>query len=112
MIRPPQKKDPDMLHNHAVVVRMTGQEHADALAVAAEMGISVSRLMRSRAEALPPSRIDRDAAIGFDRIGVNLNQIAHRINSGTHPELAEILPILEELRSRLIESSFVLRSRK
>lgn len=112
MSRPPQKKDPALLHDHAVVVRMTGAEHADAIAVSARLGISVSRLMRSRAEALPPSRLERDAAIAFDRIGVNLNQIAHRVNSGTHPELADIMPILDELRARLIDVSFDLRSRK
>ena len=111
-VAPKTTKAPEDRHSITVCVRLTPKEHADALAIAATLGISVSRLMRSRAESIPATRVERDLASNFDKIGINLNQIAHRINSGTNPELSEVLPVLEELRSKLIDTASDLRRRK
>jgi hypothetical protein len=93
------------------VVRFTDAEHADAVACAAALGISLSRLCRSRAEALPPSRADLELASELRQIGINVNQIAHQINAGNAPGLEVILPVLEALHGGLSELRGQLRSR-
>ena len=93
------------------VVRFTDAEHADAVACATALGISLSRLCRSRAEALPPSQADLELASEIQRIGVNLNQIAHQINAGNAPGLEVILPVLEALNGELSELRGQLRKR-
>ncbi len=98
-------------HTRLVTVRMTPDEHADALSVAAALGVSVSRLMRSRAEALPPPRADLALASEIQKIGVNVNQIAHQINAGNAPGLEVILPVLEILHGELSELRSQLRRR-
>ncbi len=100
---------PTRTHTH--VVRFTDAEHADAVACAAALGISLSRLCRSRAEALPPPRADLELASEIQRIGVNVNQIAHQINAGNAPGLEVILPVLEALHGELSELRGQLRAR-
>ena len=90
---------------------MTPDEHADALAVAGALGVSLSRLMRSRAEALPPPRVDLALAAEIQKIGVNVNQIAHQINAGNAPRLEVILPVLEILHGELSQLRSQLRRR-
>lgn len=84
-----------------VIVRMTVQEHADARTCARSLGVTMSRLMRSRSEVLPPPRADLELAAQFTRIGNNINQIAHAINAGGQPELAQVISALAQLQESL-----------
>lgn len=107
--RRPATKAPENRRSVMVHLRMTAEEHATAKAVATRLGIPVSRLLRSRAEALPPSKTDLAVAAEFTRIGSNINQIAHVLNGGDHPELDSIMPILEQLHGELAELRHTLR---
>lgn len=93
-----------------VPVRMTDAEHADAGACARALGISLSRLMRSRAEALPPARADLRTAAELARVGSNLNQLVHQIHLGFAPEVAELEPVLTELHVQVADLRRRLRS--
>jgi hypothetical protein len=88
-----------------VPVRMSDLERAIAQSCADALGISVSRLLRSRAEALPPLRAatDLQAAAELGRIGSNLNQLVHLIHAGFAPQVAELSPLLIELRERVTD---------
>lgn len=99
------------LRTRTFLVRMTDDEHADAKACAQALGVSLSRLMRSRAEALPPSRVDLALASEITRIGSNMNQIARQLNAGNAPGLSEVIPVLDELHAALSELRGQLRSR-
>ena len=73
-------------HRHRIVaVRMSDAEHADASACAAALGISLARLLRSRAAAIPPSRTDLTTARELTRIGNNLNQLVRQVHGGFRP---------------------------
>lgn len=100
------KRDTQKLptRTHIVPVRMSDEEHAIASACASALGISLSRLMRSRAEALPPyppAKIDLDAARELTRIGNNLNQMARTLHSGFGTRASELEAILLELREEV-----------
>lgn len=109
MSRPEGPKAPT--RSRTVLVRMTPQEHDDVRSFALSLGISVSRLLRSRPEALPPPRADLELAADFARIGNNLNQMTRAINCGTHPELALILADLAALQEYLARFRGLLRRR-
>lgn len=55
-------------------------------------------------DKLPPviPAVNREAWIALGRVGTNLNQIAHGINAGDIPDLAEIRAVLAELRATLL----------
>ena len=110
--RRPATKAPEDRHSRTLSIRLTPAEHADAVVVAEALGISVARLMRSRAEALPPNRADKELATELVRIGVNINQIAHAINAGTQPQLAELVPVLDGLNASIEELRSQLRRRE
>ena len=95
-----------------VPVRMTDAEYADALACAQALGISLSKLMRSRGTALPASRVDLSLASELHRIGVNVNQITHALNAGLSPELSSVLATTTELMSALTKLREQLMVRK
>lgn len=88
-----------------VAVRMSDAEHADACACAAALGISLARLMRSRAAAIPPSRTDLATARELTRIGNNLNQLVRQVHGGFRPHLE---PVLLELREQIAELAITL----
>lgn len=95
-----------------VPVRMSDAEYADARACADALGISLSRLMRSRAEALPPmhSTTDLRTANELARIGSNLNQLVHLLHGRYGVRSLEITHVLTELRSELADIRWRLRS--
>lgn len=94
-----------------VPVRMNPSEYADACACAEALGISLSRLMRSRAEALPPMRavIDLQTAAELGKVGSNINQLTRAMNSGFAPQIGDLEPLLLELRELLLNVSIGLR---
>ncbi len=108
--RPEGPKAP--ARTRTILVRMTPQEHADVRSFALSLGISMSRLLRSRPEALPPPRADLALAADFARIGNNLNQMTRAVNSGTHPELVLILAELAALQEVLSQFRGLLRRRR
>lgn len=95
-----------------VPVRMTDAEHAEAAACARTLGISLSRLMRSRAEALPPLRASTDlaAAAALGRIGSNLNQLVHLLHLQNDVPSSELIVVLFELRELVTDLRGRLRS--
>lgn len=95
-----------------VPVRMTDAEHAEAAACACTLGISLSRLMRSRAEALPPLRASTDlaAAAALGRIGANLNQLVHLLHMQFNVQPSTLMVVLVELREEVTELRGRLRS--
>ena len=93
MARPrkaPEEKRDDLLNP-----RLTTAERAEMERNAAALGISPPEFMRRRtlgyrlpeAAAVQQARASLGAA--FNRLGVNLNQIAHKLNSGGQPSALE-----------------------
>ena len=101
MSRSPEEKR--ALRTRTFLIRMTPEEHTDALACAQTLGVSLARLMRSRAEALPPPRADLAVATELTRIGTNLNQIAHTLNSGFDANRDELKDLLLNLRNQVAD---------
>ncbi len=101
----------DENRTRVVPVRMNQAEYEDASACAEAMGISLSRLMRSRAEALPPLRaaVDLRVAGELARIGSNINQVARAVHSGAAPRVDRLEPLLKELHELLLQVSTELR---
>ena len=49
----------------------------------------------------PRPKVDADTYLELRRVGVNINQIAHRLNCGEIPEMVEIWHYLDALEVRL-----------
>lgn len=99
------------LRTHTVIVRMTEEEHAHAMTHANFLGISMSRLMRSRVESLPPPRVDLAVATELASIGSNLNQIVRTLHSGFGVRADALEVLLLELRDQLADLRGQLRRR-
>lgn len=83
-----------------VNIRLTEAENAKAIAYATASGVSPANWIRITVFSgkFPPiklSTVDADLYRELKKIGVNLNQIAHRINQGDFPK--EYLGHQEEL---------------
>ncbi len=85
MARP--KLAPQEQKSLTISFRVTPIEHAQMLAVAAQHGMRVSGLARRKAlgvrlpAPVQEAKLQADAVAALNRIGVNLNQIAKRVNS-------------------------------
>lgn len=99
------------LRTRSFLVRMTPDEHADALACAKATGVSLSRLMRSRAETLPPPRADLVVASELTRIGSNLNQMVRADHSGFGVRADELEALLLDVRDQVASLRGQLRRR-
>jgi hypothetical protein len=93
MARPrksPQEKRDDLLG-----VRFTTAERAEVEHNAAALGISPPEFTRRRTlgyrlpEAAAVEQARASLGAGFNRLAVNMNQIARRLNSGEHPPAVE-----------------------
>ncbi len=70
-----------------VHLRVTEKEKAEFTAKAAAAGVALSEYLRKAALQIGMvHRYDQAAVHQFRKIGVNLNQIAHYLNSGNAPE--------------------------
>ena len=70
-----------------VHLRVTEKEKAEFTAKAAAAGVALSEYLRKAALQIGVvHRYDQAAVHQFRKIGVNLNQIAHYLNSGNAPE--------------------------
>jgi hypothetical protein len=89
-----------------VPVRFTPVERERLDEITREMGLSLSGYIRrlvldhplpSRRPIRPIPEINQDLYVELRRIGVNLNQLAQRMNRAESPDRQEILPVLELL---------------
>ena len=93
MARP--RKAPEEKRDDQLNPRLTTAERAEIEHHAAALGIAPTDFMRRRtlgyrlpqADAVRQERASLGAA--FNRLGVNMNQIAHRLNSGARPSDVE-----------------------
>lgn len=100
-------KDDRACHTHFVFSR---QEYDTLCTKAKKCGLSRSAYLRrlimdQPVKARPPEAI-RDLYVEINRIGVNINQIAHNANAGlTHPDsaAAQALFLLGQIHNRLRE---------
>ena len=88
---PKGKRDPSRRSDHRLFVRVTNDERAALEAVAAELGISMSEVVRRAAVALmgagPTLDGDERDEVAhltgeLNAVGRNLNQVARALNSG------------------------------
>jgi hypothetical protein len=93
MARP--TKAPEEKRDDRISPRLTTAERAQIEHNAAALGIAPTDFMRRRTLGyrLPdPAAVQQgQARLGsaFNRLAVNMNQIAHRLNSGEHPSAVE-----------------------
>jgi hypothetical protein len=93
MARP--RKSPEERRDDRISPRFTTAERAEVEQNAAAYGISPAEFTRRRTLGyrLPdPAAVQiGQARLGsaFNRLAVNMNQIAHRLNSGEHPRAVE-----------------------
>lgn len=105
MARP--KLPPQEQKSERIIVRLTPIEHAQAQLAAARHGISVAELVRRRLMGirLPASpteaKINADAVAALNRIGINLNQIARRLNSGKPINIDRIIATLDRIHDEM-----------
>ena len=105
MARP--KLPPQDQKSKRMIVRLTPIEHAQAQLAADQAGIGISefarrRLMGVRLPASPTEeKLNADAVAALNRIGINLNQIAKRINSGGGVNVGKIMDALERIDAEM-----------
>jgi len=107
MARP--KKAPEEKRDDALNPRLTSAERAEIEENAALLGLSPSEFMRRRTlgyrlpEAVAAVRKTAALATAFNKLGVNMNQIARHLNSGRDPsELeAELQALIERVNAEL-----------
>jgi len=92
LLRPEERKDEVL-----PAVRVTAAERIFVEEQAANAGLSLSEYQRLRLlkKKVPPRRASADQAllVELNRVGVNLNQIARRINAGRNlpPDFPDLL---------------------
>lgn len=89
-----------------ITVRLTEDELQSLLARAAKNGQTLTdygrcRLLsgaRRKAKTAPQRFFDPEIWTQIRRLGVNLNQIAHRLNADRHPAPPTLEPLLKDIR--------------
>ena len=103
MARP--RKAPEDRRDDQLNVRLTTEERAEIERTAALLGISPADFMRARSLSyrLPAAAAAQQAtaslASAFNRLGVNMNQIARQLNVGRDP--SEVEDALRDLIGRV-----------
>lgn len=100
----PKIQDPRTLR---ITVRVTAQEFIVARMLASECGQNLADYARDRmlrpprrvAPTVPTPRFDPETFHQIRKIGVNINQIAHRFNALNRIAPGELLRALAELRA-------------
>jgi hypothetical protein len=96
----------DVPRTAIVPVRFTPLEKARLDEITREMGLSISGYVRlvvlgrpipTRRAIRPIPEVNQDLYVEMRRIGVNLNEIAQRLNRTESPDRREILSVLELL---------------
>jgi len=110
MVRP--RKNYEELRLFQNNIRLTDSEHQLAKELAGLAGLSVADWFRacafSKKRPAPKAKlINKDLFIELSRIGNNINQLAHRANSGKTVLSAE-LSSLNELRKAITEIQKIL----
>lgn len=103
--RGPAPLDAADKRRHSVSVRLNDAELARLDALRETVRMQRGEYLRAAAlHRLPPSipAVNRRAWAELARTAANLNQLAHRLNAGEAPALAEVRAAVEELRRRLI----------
>lgn len=105
MARP--KLAPQERKSYQLLVRLTPIEHAQMQAVAAQHGVRMSELARRRAlgvrlpAPVQEAKLQADAVAALNRIGVNLNQIAKRMNSGKPMNMEKLIATLDRIHDAM-----------
>ena len=107
MARP--RKAPEERRDEALNPRLTAAERAEIERNAAALGLSPSEFMRRRALGyrLPANVAAQQATASlgaaFNRLGVNMNQIARQLNVGRHPSEVEahLLALIDRINAEL-----------
>lgn len=105
MARP--KLAPQEQRSVTIAFRVTTLEHAQMLATSAQHGVRVSELARRRSVGvrLPTpvdeAKVQADAIAALNRIGVNLNQIAKRLNSGKPTNMEKLITTLDRIHDAM-----------
>ena len=90
-----------------VAFRLTAIEHAQLLAVAAQHGVRVSELVRRKTlgvrmpAPVQEAKLQADAVAALNRIGVNLNQIAKRMNSAKPLNMEKLITTLDRIHDAM-----------
>lgn len=104
MARP--KKPATDLRSDTLGVRLTVSERQELDRAAAALGLTAAEFVRRRSLGYRlPAEVARQRhttllATALLRLGVNLNQIAHRLNAGGR-ETGTLLPLLARIRAEL-----------
>ena len=105
----PRKPDPDR-RQHRTRFRTTAEEDLSIKMNAAAAGMSVAEYCRhcalKRRITVPPSRVDAQVLSELNRIGVNVNQLAHAFNADREFRGAweavqeELIRVIDKVASR------------
>jgi len=107
MARP--KKAPEERRDDQLNPRLTAAERAEIERHAAALGIAPTEFMRRRTlgyrlpEAAAAQQARASLGAAFNRLGVNLNQIAHKLNSGGAPSAleAELQALVDRINAEM-----------
>jgi hypothetical protein len=100
------------LRTAIVRVRFTPVEKGRLHEITREMGLSLADYIRrvvldrplpSRRAIRPIPEVNQDLYVELRRIGVNLNQLAQRMNRAESPDRREILPVIEMLAGAIAD---------
>lgn len=99
------RKDPAERRSHTHGLRLSPNEKEELEERAERAGLSLSAYIRRRALGKPvKTQVDKQATHELNRIGVNLNQIAHVANAGDLEHIeAEAAETIEEVRALIEE---------
>ena len=80
-----------------VVLLVSPAERERLEALAKDRATSLSMLLRSSIQSIPPTRVHAEMIGAITKVGVNLNQIVRALHSG-FPNASELTLALQELR--------------
>jgi hypothetical protein len=99
------RKDPADRRTETYGLRLSPKEKAELEDRAERAGLSLAEYLRRRALGKPvKTQVDKEATHELNRIGVNLNQIAHVANAGDLEHIqGQAAEAIEEVRALIEE---------
>jgi hypothetical protein len=99
------RKDPADRRTETYGLRLSPKEKAELEDRAERAGLSLAEYLRRRALGKPvKTQVDKEATHELNRIGVNLNQIAHVANAGDLEHIqSQAAEAIEEVRALIEE---------